>query len=303
MNLNVQDLSQYIVLLIFILVILKVIGPGISASIIEMITGKKQTEEFELDDLIKQKTHQFKRYELSSTESNQSKPLILKIKESELSDKEKLIKLLSSLQWGVPDADFSKTSKEILVDIENTKGFSNFLTPFLEESFNLESKNLISTWEELYDKSVLWLNIVNSANTEREIKKVNSKYSKKSLSIFLDSNYTKQNQKSDEELNSITESLTRSEKVKELNIFDLNTQEIFNKWLKNVFIFKSLEPFEPISHENTSEWAKEVLSNSLEMESDISLEEIEKLNLSEDDQKIITKNLILIKKAHELLKS
>ena len=314
MNLNVQDISQYLVLLIFVLAILHVVGPGISKSIVEKITGRKESEDLKLDDLIQQKTSQLKRDVLNSSIKEGKKPLLLRVKESSIENKDELIKLLTSLQWGVPDITFCKTTNNILESLEDTQGLSSFLTPLLEESFDEKSNELISVWCELYDKSVLWLNIITAAKLNKELMKVSPLISKKSLKVFIDNDYSRISSMNDDQLSQLPDELAQLQNIKELNIFKLKTEEIFNKWKKNILIFKSLEPIVPISIENTIDWAKEVLGISDELNETLLSSHYEKLisaihpdnlsslKMSKDDHALLNEHLEIFKKAYEVLK-
>jgi hypothetical protein len=247
MNLKLEDISHYLVLIIFVLIILKVIGPGIQSYFVEFFTGKKEEEDFSLDELISKKKNQFA---LMGANVSKEKPLLLRIKESNNPKKEELQKLLNSLQWGVPEESYISSTIELLGEVSHNKGMSQLLSPIFEKEEDLENKNLLEIWVKKYDSLILWLNLYNCAKDNVSIKEVDQKYSLLSLISFkeevktIEENYLNLEA---QELIEKLDSFAQETSFYELNIISLKSKEIFEKWHKNALIFKSLQEKSPKS--------------------------------------------------------
>lgn len=273
MNLKLEDLSQYIVLLIFVLIIIKVLGAGFYSKIIEILGGHKKDDHFELDELISKKKSQMVHQHLSP---NQTVPtdddsLRGKVQNSSHPQKTALLELIKAIQWGEYHEDYTSKAKSLLEDISQTSGLSLILEHFFDKTFTKktsESEDILSQWSELSEKAILWTNLLNQTKTNTSIGKISKVSSLRSLAHLKIKKESEVRTLSEEELIVLLEEFYRPLNIEKLDFsgssfVEVKTEEIFHLWQKNAHIFKSLAPNIPTSIETTNE----VLDSSLEEES------------------------------------
>ncbi|WP_372653867.1 hypothetical protein [Halobacteriovorax sp.] len=311
MNLKLEDLSQYIVLIIFVLIIIKVLGDGFIGSIYELLTGKKKEDEFDIDSMISRKKSQLNLTPQSTTTPSERNNLKEKVKQLENSNQKELLDLLQSLEWGDIKRDYATSSLELIKDISSTKGLGKIATHFFSNSLLKKPESLLDSWKTIYDNSILWTNLVNKADSLPK---------QKALVSFNDSNISKVSNLSPQILRSELESLLDPTTLDSINFvakpFSQTTpSEIFEQYTEKVNLFKSLCPIVPISKESSNKWAKEVLGlvgddhshevikkHYKEVTSKIHPDKYTSLNLNDDQVSILNSNLALVNKAYTLLK-
>ncbi|ATH08503.1 hypothetical protein BIY24_11240 [Halobacteriovorax marinus] len=309
MNLKLEDLSQYIVLLIFILVIIKVLGAGFSTTLMELLTGKKKEEEFDLDTLVKRKANQLNFSNPPSTQEKQN--LKTKINQLEGEKKQVLIELLNSLEWGDIIKTEAPESTKLLTDFQNTRGLSKIVRHFFEKCFTSDSDELYKNWQRVYDNSILWTSLVNGSKTVPE---------RKALILFRVNNIEEVHKMKPEQITREMEASLLPEHIEQIKFNDsdfttVKTAEIFENFTKKTNLFKSLLPISPKSKENTKEWAYEVLELNdtpadeevvkkryKELTSRIHPDKFSSLNLNEEMLLTLNANLALVNKAYTFLK-
>ncbi|WP_290732508.1 hypothetical protein [Halobacteriovorax sp. JY17] len=311
MNLKLEDLSQYIVVIIFILIIFKVLGSGFITSLHELFTGKKQEDDFDIDSLINKKKNQFNLSPTLQSQSLEDTSLRAKVQALESDDKEKMMDLLKSLEWGDIDSKYIRNSKELLGDTSNTRGLSHIVKFFFERTLEENKDNLLKVWTKVYDNSVLWTNLLNSSKNIDEQKALLSfKYSKFSTILNLEEHSIRTEL---EKLLLPAELLTIKFIDKEFS--EVETEEIFEQYQEKLNLFKRLRPISPTSKENTKKWALEVLEVRdqdvdekvvkeayKKITSKIHPDKFSSLNLSDDQISILNSNLATVNKAYAQLK-
>ncbi|WP_127714223.1 DnaJ family molecular chaperone [Halobacteriovorax sp. HLS] len=303
MKLNVEDISQYIVLLIFILIILKVVGPGVSAYFVERFTGHKPSKGFELDELIKVKEGQLRRGELLETPKDLSKVNLVNFQYVQ--------EVLSSLQWGAPKEEYCpKTTKLIGKPLYNER-----LAPLIHSLLAKSDEEVLNkdTFFKIFDKYVLWVNIYNAQKNDLVLNTINANYSAKSLYRFITDDINEVNRLDIKSIQAELESFTQEELLNKLNINTLSIEDFFQDWSKNAFLFKSLAPIVPLSSNKNKDWAKEVLKLDSEIDgnqlkiyyenivSQVHPDKFSSLNLDENLLEILNHNLSIINEAYNIL--
>ena len=312
MNLKLEDLSQYIVIIIFILIIFKVLGSGFIASIYEFFTGKKQVseDEFDIDSMISRKKSQLSLSPSTEVINSGEPSLKNRVLALDTKDKDEILTLLNSLEWGDISFKHASTSKSKLADTSNTQGLPQLAKHFFRKTLKDQDEELLKIWSAIYDNSVLWTNLVNAAKEIPE---------KKALLLLkypsLDEVQTFSLDKINHELHSLLQPSTVANiefMDKEFSI--VSTEEIFEIYQEKVNLFKSLRPIVPKSKENSKKWALEILGLNEEASSDlikntykkittkIHPDKFSSLNLSEEQTSILNSNLSLVNKAYAHLK-
>ncbi len=311
MNLKLEDLSQYIVVIIFILIIFKVLGSGFITSLHELFTGKKQEDDFDIDSLINKKKNQFNLSPTVQSQPLENPNLRAKIQTIVSDDKDKLMELLKSLEWGDIDSKYIRNSKELLGDTSNTRGLIHIVKFFFERSLEENKEDLLKVWTKVYDNSVLWTNLLNSSKDIDEQKALLSfKHSKFSTVLNLE----------EVAIRSELEKLLLPDELLTIKFMDkefseVETEEIFEQYQEKLNLFKRLRPISPTSKENTKKWALEVLEIRDEdvdekvvkeaykrITSKIHPDKFSSLNLSDDQISILNSNLATVNKAYAQLK-
>lgn len=313
MNLKLEDLSQYIVLIIFILIIIKVLGEGIVASVHELLTGKKKSDDFDIDNLINRKKTQLNLTPEENLPTDKEINLKRKLENfSDSKEKEELTRVLNSLDWGDIDSSYSKVSQELLDSIDSTKGLSRIVRLFFEKEFSNDLALTLQKWTVIYDNSTLWTNLINRKSQLSD---------KKALVSFINPNITYINSLNDNSIKVELEKLLQPEVIntvlfKEKAFSEVETKEIFEQFQIKSNLFKSLKPIVPINKVNTKIWALEVLGLDSKISdpevikkkyklvtSKIHPDKFSSLNLNKSEVDILNENLALVNKAYAYLKA
>jgi hypothetical protein len=254
MNLKLEDLSHYIVLLIFILIIIKVLGAGFYLKVIELMSGHKKSDDFELDDLISKKKSQMVFQHLSPSSDTGTLSLNLKLERSSHPQKEELKEFLKQIQWGEYKESYTGKSKLLLKDISYTNGLPIILEYFFDKTFQKENLETLDIWSKLAEKSILWTNLLGQTKANTSIGKISKLSSLRSLALLKYNDQEKASSLSEENLKALLEEFHQPLNIEKLdfsgsNFLDVEAEEIFQLWEKNANIFKSLEPNVPISIE------------------------------------------------------
>jgi len=272
MNLKLEDLSHYLVLLIFILVIIKVLGSGLYSKTIEFMGGHKPSTDSELDDLISKKKHQMVFQNLSPNASNGEGSLKEKIENSTQPQKEDLLEILKNIQWGEYSEAYTLKPSQLLEDISTTNGLPIVLEYFFGETLKASTKDIKEKWIQLAEKSILWTNLLNQTKYNSSIGEICKYNSLRSLALISLEDQDEVISLSLENLRALLEQLYQPLNIEKLSFdgssfLDVETEEIFHLWQKNAHIFKSLEPIVPTSLKTTKNTTKEVLDLSSDEDS------------------------------------
>lgn len=236
MNFNTDSISNYLVLTIFILAILTVLAPSLKQKFTEFITGKKQVDDFDLDDLVRKKKSQLSR---TSLPTMNEKPLLIRLKESENINKEKIEKIINSVQWGVAESEFCPKTHSLFESNYDFQGMSLVLAPIFNKQHDFSEDQILTNWIQIYDSSLLWLNLYNGCKKEQVIKEIEPCDSSRALLAFrfeLEDLKTKEQS----EISQMLENFAQDSNYLEFNIFSRKAQDLFTEWHKNALIFKSL---------------------------------------------------------------
>lgn len=311
MNLKLEDLSQYIVLIIFVLIIVKVLGDGAVGSIYELLTGKKKEDDFDIDSMISRKKSQLNLSPKTLSPKATEYDLKQKVKDLNNSNQDELLELLQSLEWGDLKLNHAVESVRLLKDTSNTKGLGKISKFFFTTEITNSSEELLSSWIKIYDNSILWTNLVNSSNSIADKRAL---ISFKNTNISLVCALTEQSIR--QELETLLDpTILNTIKFIDKSFSKTTPTEIFEHYIEKVNLFKSLSPILPINKESSNLWAQEVLGlvdgesspevikkKYKELTSKIHPDKYSSLNLSEEQISILNSNLALVNKAYTYLK-
>ncbi|GEM_PF-4665189 len=311
MNLKLEDLSQYIVLIIFVLIIIKVLGDGVVGSIYELLTGKKKQDDFDIDTMINRKKSQLNLSPETAVNISKDQSLKEKVKLLKDPNESELLELLQSLEWGDIKLSYAPTSVKLLKEHSNTKGLGRISKFFFSLSLQEKKQNLLNDWKVIYENTILWTNLINNSESQHE---------KKALVSFKDLNITQVTKMNDQLIHQELESLLDPTtiniiKFKDKPFYHVSPTEIFEQYSEKVNLFKSLSPIVPINKESSNKWAEEVLGlisgeysdevikkQYKELTSKIHPDKYNSLNLNQEQVSILNSNLALVNKAYTLLK-
>ncbi|OUR96652.1 hypothetical protein A9Q84_09925 [Halobacteriovorax marinus] len=321
MNLKLEDLTHYLIIIIFLLIIIKVLGAGLYATFIEFMTGHKQEDNFELDDLISSKKSQMN-FQNPQTNLDESKSsLKLKVENSSHPAKLELLEILKTIQWGDYDQCYAKKSAIFLENTSSTSGLVLILDHFFKESFKEDREDMISNWTRIFENSILWTNLLNQTKTNQFISTFSKMNSLQSVALIFHNDIEKVQTLNEEELRRVLETFYQPINIENL-VFnnckfpDVKTEEIYELWQKNAHIFKSLQPIVPTRVKKTKSWAKEILNlpddeytsaevreKYLFLSTTLHPDKFAYLSLSEKNIKTLGDNFALINAAYDVLKT